>query len=71
MSFWLQEVKTGLSNTTEKLKKTSQAKEEMSTKFEVLKKEFEKLEENFQAKVKIANSVISNKYFSPKWTFAT
>ncbi len=58
MSIRLQEVKTGLSNTTEKLKKTNQAKEEISAKFEVLKKEFEKLEENFQAKVKSKSNLI-------------
>ena len=47
----LQEAKTGLSNAIEKTKKTNQAKEDLATKLDTLKKEYEKLEGNLQTKV--------------------
>ena len=47
----LQEAKTGLSNADEKLKKTSQAKEDLATKLQTLKNEYEKQEGILQIKV--------------------
>ena len=47
----LQEAKTGLSNANEKTKKTNQARDDLATKLDTLKKEYEKLEGILQTKV--------------------
>ena len=56
-----QEVKAGLSNANEKLKKANLVKDELTSKLQAMKKDQEKLEHNLNAKV--IKKIVESNFF--------